>query len=101
MREHFVVSSIRSREVAPAGRSGVRQDEDALKALDFENSLLSASMPSQYPTWLWQSSNGGHLPFVPARTFRCRAGMSFPNVLCFAQVVRRVPFEAGEDGYSE
>jgi hypothetical protein len=59
MREHFVVSSIRSREVAPAGRSGVRHDEDALKALDFENSLLSASMPSQYPTWLWQSSNGG------------------------------------------
>jgi hypothetical protein len=40
MREHFVMSSIRSREVAPAERSGVRHCEDALKALDFGNSLL-------------------------------------------------------------
>jgi hypothetical protein len=35
MSEHFVVPSIRSREVAPAERSGVRLWEDALKALDF------------------------------------------------------------------
>ena len=40
MREHFVVSSIRSREVARAQRSSVRLCEDALKALDFGNSLL-------------------------------------------------------------
>jgi hypothetical protein len=40
MREHFVVSSIRSREVARAQRSVVRHCEDALKALDFGNSLL-------------------------------------------------------------
>jgi hypothetical protein len=41
LREHFVVPSIRSREVAPAQRSGVRLCEDALKALDFGNSLFS------------------------------------------------------------
>jgi hypothetical protein len=40
MREHFVVSSIRSREVAWAQRSSVWLCEDALKALDFGNSLL-------------------------------------------------------------
>jgi len=40
MREHFVVPSIRSREVAGAQRSGVRLCEDALKALDFGNGLL-------------------------------------------------------------
>ena len=41
MREHYVVPSIRSREVARAQRSGVRHCEDALKALDFGNGLLS------------------------------------------------------------
>ena len=40
MREHFVVRSIRGREVARTQRSGVRRCEDALKALDFGNSLL-------------------------------------------------------------
>jgi hypothetical protein len=40
MREHYVVPSIRSREVARAQRSGVRHCEDALKALDFGNGLL-------------------------------------------------------------
>jgi hypothetical protein len=40
MREHFVVPSIRSGEVAPAEGSGVRRCEDALKALDVGNSLL-------------------------------------------------------------
>jgi hypothetical protein len=40
MREHFVVSSIRSREVAGAQRSSVPHREDALKALDFSNGLL-------------------------------------------------------------
>jgi hypothetical protein len=40
MREHFVVPSIRSREVAGAQRSGVRHREDALKALNFDDSLL-------------------------------------------------------------
>jgi hypothetical protein len=40
LRKHFVVSSIRSREVARAERSGVRLCEDALKLLDFGNSLL-------------------------------------------------------------
>jgi hypothetical protein len=40
MREHFVVPSIRSREVARAQGSSVRRCEDPLKALDFGNSLL-------------------------------------------------------------
>jgi len=40
MREYFVVSSIRSREVARAQRSDVRHREDTLKALDFGNSPL-------------------------------------------------------------
>ena len=40
MREHFVVSSIRSREVAGAQRSSVPHREHALKALDFSNGLL-------------------------------------------------------------
>ena len=40
MREHFVMSSIRSREVGRSQRSGVRVCKDALKALDFSNSLL-------------------------------------------------------------
>jgi hypothetical protein len=40
MREHFVMPSIHSRQVACAQRSGVRHREDALKALDFGNRLL-------------------------------------------------------------
>jgi hypothetical protein len=40
MREPFVVSSIRSREVARSQRSGIRVRKDAFKALDFGNSLL-------------------------------------------------------------
>jgi hypothetical protein len=40
MSEHFVVSSIRSREVARLEGSCVRLCEDALEALDFGNSLL-------------------------------------------------------------
>jgi len=40
MREHFIVSSIRSREVARAQPASVRHCEDALKALDFGNPLL-------------------------------------------------------------
>jgi hypothetical protein len=35
MREHFVMPSIGSREVAWAERSGVRLREDTLKPLDF------------------------------------------------------------------
>jgi hypothetical protein len=35
MREHFVVPSIRSREVACGQRSRVRHFEDSLKVLDF------------------------------------------------------------------
>jgi hypothetical protein len=38
--EHFVVLSIRSREVTRVQRSGVWCCEDALKTLDFGNSLL-------------------------------------------------------------
>jgi hypothetical protein len=49
MREHLIVSSIRSRQIVQAQRSGVRHGEDALKALDLGNSLLSVH-PSQYPT---------------------------------------------------
>jgi hypothetical protein len=40
LRKHLVVSSIRSRKIARAQRSNVRHREDALKALDFGNSLL-------------------------------------------------------------
>jgi hypothetical protein len=40
LREHFVVSSIRSRKIARAQWSNVRHREDALKAFDFGNSLL-------------------------------------------------------------
>ena len=46
MREHIVVPSIHSQEVARAQRSGVRYGEDALKALDFGNSLLGVHSPS-------------------------------------------------------
>jgi hypothetical protein len=41
LREHFVVPSIRRRDIARAQRSGVRRCEDMLKALDFGNSLFS------------------------------------------------------------
>jgi len=40
MREHFVVSSIRSREVARAQRSGVRRCEYALQPFDVGNGLF-------------------------------------------------------------
>ena len=40
MREHFVVSSIRRREVARAQRPRVWLREDSLKPLDFGNNLL-------------------------------------------------------------
>jgi hypothetical protein len=40
MREHFIVPSIRSREVACAQRYGIRLREDVLKALDFGYGLL-------------------------------------------------------------
>ena len=40
MREFFIVSAIRSREVARSQGSGIQVCEDALKALDFGNSLL-------------------------------------------------------------
>jgi hypothetical protein len=41
MREHLVVQSIRSGEVARTERSGVRGCEDALQPLDFGNGLFS------------------------------------------------------------
>jgi hypothetical protein len=50
LREHFVVPSIRSREVAPARRSRVRLCEDALKAFDFGNSLFKRSSLSSSKT---------------------------------------------------
>ena len=40
LREHFVVPSIRNRDGACTQRSGFRQREAALKALDFGNGLL-------------------------------------------------------------
>ena len=49
MRQHIVVPSIRSREVALAQRSGVGHREDALQPLDFNNALFSVH-PSQYLT---------------------------------------------------
>jgi hypothetical protein len=39
--EHFIVPSIRSREVARTQRSGVGHCEDALKPLDYGNGLFS------------------------------------------------------------
>ena len=53
----LAVPSIRSSEVGRTQRSGVRHCEDALQAFDFGNSLLGVH-PSQYPAWVWQSSNG-------------------------------------------
>jgi hypothetical protein len=41
MREHLVVLSIRSGEIARAERSSVRGCEDALQPLDFGNGLFS------------------------------------------------------------
>src|SRR5689334_5152251 len=41
LREHFVVSLIRSREIAPVQRPVVRHCEDALKVLDLSNGPLS------------------------------------------------------------
>jgi len=41
MREHLVVSAIRSREVVSAQRSDVRHCEDALQLLNLSNGLLS------------------------------------------------------------
>ena len=46
VRQHLVVSSIRSREVVRAQRSDVRHREDALKALDFGNRLLGVHCQS-------------------------------------------------------
>jgi hypothetical protein len=40
VRVYFVVPSIRSREVAPAQRSGVQHCEHMLKPLDFGNGLF-------------------------------------------------------------
>jgi len=61
MREHFVVPSIGSRDVACTQRSGVGHCEDALKALDFGNGLLGVH-PSQYLTQARQGSNGSGIP---------------------------------------
>ena len=46
MREHFVVPSIRSREVAWAQRSVVRHSEDTFQPFDFSNGIFSVH-PSQ------------------------------------------------------
>ena len=40
MREHLIVSPIRSSEIACAQQSGVRQREDTLQRLDFGNGLV-------------------------------------------------------------
>jgi hypothetical protein len=49
MREHFVMPSIRSREIAQAQRSRVRHCENALQKLDFGDGLFSVHL-SEYPT---------------------------------------------------
>jgi hypothetical protein len=41
MREHVVVPTIRSGEIAHAARSGVRHREDALKVLDFSDGSVN------------------------------------------------------------
>jgi hypothetical protein len=60
MREHFVVPSIGSREVAWAHRSGIGHGEDALKPLDFGNGLLSVhslSIIQQKRPWVKRKQN--------------------------------------------
>jgi hypothetical protein len=52
MREHFVVPSIRSREVARAKRSGIRHCEDVLQPLDFGYGLLGVHPPPTNETLL-------------------------------------------------
>jgi hypothetical protein len=69
MREHFVVRSIRGREVARTQRSGVRRCEDALKALDFGNSLLGVHSVSISNMSGATVKQGGNLHVVPARAF--------------------------------
>jgi hypothetical protein len=71
VREHLVVPSIHSREVASAQRSGVRRCEDVLKALDFGNSLLgvhSVSISNMSVAIVKRSGiatlNGLAVPFV-------------------------------------
>ena len=63
MRQHFVVRSIRDREVARAQRSGIRHCEEALEPLDFGDSLLSVH-PSQSNT---RSAGSNARP----QSFRC------------------------------
>jgi hypothetical protein len=41
MREHLIMPSIGSREVAWAERSGIGHCEDALKVLDFDDSSVN------------------------------------------------------------
>jgi hypothetical protein len=65
MREHFVVSSIRSHEVARAKRSGVRVREDALKALDVDNSLLGVH---------WVSISNISVAVVKRAALPCQTG---------------------------
>ena len=85
MREHFVVPSIRGGEVALIQRSGVRRCEDAIKALDFGNSLLgvhavsisnmsvaivngAASSISTVARWLTQKFRRGELGKIIGRS---------------------------------
>ena len=57
MREHIVVPSIGSREVALAERSGIGHCQDALQPLNFGNGLFSIHPASmiQYETRIGQT----------------------------------------------
>jgi hypothetical protein len=67
MGEHFVVSPIRSGEVARTQRSVVRLTKEALKSLDFVNSLLGVH-PVNIKHGRGNRQTERHLHFAPART---------------------------------
>ena len=82
VREHFVVPSISSRDVACAQRSNVRRFEHFLYLLNIVNDAFNVHSV-QYPTRAWQSSNGSGIRMSclrePSSTQRESAS---PNVFC-------------------
>ena len=71
MGEHFVMSSVRSREVARSQRSGVRVRKDALKALDVGNSLLGVHSVSISNMGVAGVKRERHLHVVPVHHHLC------------------------------
>jgi hypothetical protein len=71
LREHFVMPSIRSRDVACAEWSNVRRCEDALQSLDFSNGPARRSLMAETSQWhsrshpKYPSPPGARLPSTP------------------------------------